>query len=342
MKSFVIKLLKNKYFYFLFVCLVVFCILFSYSLKKVPIVTTTFNTNHNIGYDVYIVDNEFFDTNVLGMEKQYITRLIDHITIKSNIKYNFSSKISFGYTSDVTSNIIVKNKSTEKNVFEYTEKNYHVNENVKSVDIKDINNDVDIDFNKYNEIVRRFVSEYNLKNFSSNLEIIVSIKSNGIKGTISENFNDSMKVKYILPLNEETTDVTTEYVSNNNDLNYFSYVVESKDNNRQILLLIIDLFFILFFCYKLFGDNIKIIINKMPLKQEKLESTKIYKKYEPFIHEVKSFNFNNYAEKIKLLSFDALIDIKDSSGGIIMMKKTKNNVYFFTLQQNRLFIYTTR
>ncbi|MDO4996373.1 MAG: DUF5305 family protein [Bacilli bacterium] len=342
MKSFVIKLLKNKYFYFLFVCLVVFYILFLYSLKKVPIVTTTFNTNYNIGYDVYIVDNEFFDTNVLGMEKQYITKLIDYIKVKSDIEYKFSSKISFSYVTDITSKVTVKNTNTEKNLLEYSEKNYHFDEKIDLMDNKTINNCVDIDFKKYNEMVKNFVGEFNLKNVSSTLEIVVYVKMTGNKGTISEKFNDSMKIKYIIPLNEDTVDIKTEYISNNNDLNYFSYQVKDVNENKYILLLIVDLFLIAFFNYKLFGDDIKTIIKKLSLSGEREESNRIMKKYGAFIHEVKSFNFNKYSEKINLLTFEALLDIKDSSGGIIMMKKGKSNIYFFILQGNSLFIYISK
>lgn len=342
MKSFIKKLLKNKYFYFLLACLAFFAIMFSYSLKEVPIVTVSYDSKYNTSYDVYIYDSEFYNTNVLGMERQYIARLIDYIKIKNIVNYKFSSKIFFSYVTDISSKVTVKNTNTEKNLLELEEENYHVNEKVDSKKSKSLDNEVNIDFNKYNDLVKRFVEEYNLKSTSSTLEVTIKVKLNGNKNSISENFKDSMVIKYIMPLNEETIDIKTEYISNNNDINYFTYSNISEEKNNYIVLLTIDLFLIIFIVYKLFGDTFNNLFKKLSTNEEKLESIKILKKYGAFINEVKTFNFNKYKDKITLLSFEALLDIKDTSNCSIFMKRGRNNVYFFILQQNRLFIYTTK
>ena len=338
MKKFIKGLLKNKFFYLVFVCLIIFIILLSNYMKNNSTITTFYDTNYDVGYDVYIKDSDYFNTNVLGMERQYISRLIDHIKIKSNIKYSFSSKSSFSYVCDIKSKVTVKNTNTEKNLLEFEETNSTNKDTINKSKSYVINNDIDIDFNKYNDLVKSFVSEYNLKNSSSTLEVVVQVKLNGLEKSNSENFRDSMKIKYIIPLNEETIDIKTEYVSNNNDLSYFIYRNDDIDGNNIVLFLIIDFILMVSCLFMLFKDYIFIAISKIKVTQS--ETDKILKKYGTFIHEVDNFNINKYSEKIYLKSFDSLLDLKDTTNNSIFIKRGRKYNYFFILQQNRLYIYT--
>lgn len=340
MRIFIKNMVKNIFFYLFLFCLIIQIILLYGYFKSNSIITTYYDSYNDVGYEVYLKDNDYFNKKTMEMDKQYIVKLIDFIKIKYKFKYSFSSKISYTYKTKIISKIIVKNTNTEKNLYELEEVNYENSETVKKKKNQVISRDVDIDFNKYNDLVKKFADEYNLKSSNSVLQIDVVVDIVGVKNTISQNFKDSMKIKYTLPLNEETIDIRTEYISNNNDVSYFIYGKSNNNSGLFVILIIVDLIVMLIALYKLFGNYIKLLFVVDTNKNE--ESYKIMRKYGDFIHEVSAFNFNLYKEKIKVLSFEPLLDIKDTINNPIFMKKGKKVTYFFILQQSKIYIYSCK
>ena len=62
----------------------------------------SYTQNCDLDYKVYLKPNAYFDTNVLGKDKTYITTLIDNIEAFYNYRVTFSETLSGEYSYYVT------------------------------------------------------------------------------------------------------------------------------------------------------------------------------------------------------------------------------------------------
>ena len=73
--------------------------------KKVNGKKYYYNTNGQIDYKVYLLPNDFYEEEYLGMNKQYTSELIDYVDINLKYLYDGSQKSYINYNYDVTATI---------------------------------------------------------------------------------------------------------------------------------------------------------------------------------------------------------------------------------------------
>ena len=65
-------------------------------------------------YSVNLIDNNYTDSKVMGMNKLYITKLINNITAKFNYQYSGGEEADLTYTYSVSANIIGEYQTTDE------------------------------------------------------------------------------------------------------------------------------------------------------------------------------------------------------------------------------------
>lgn len=313
-----------------------------------------YQEDSNIDYKVYLKENDFFDTKYLDKNNNYIASLIDYI--KADFSYKISMEqenIEYRYLYRIESDVSVKEVGSNKPL--YTDKQILLevaNQYANSSNNVFINESLDIDYNKYNNLIKKFISIYGLNDINSTLTISMYID---VVGSCDE-FNEDTKNETIISLSIPLTTETMEIDIKNN-------LVEERDSvlicNDEISLNILYLFISIvvglisiFLIYKLI---LYIIKTRTAETIYDIELKKILNYYHSYIQKVNN-NFdlkkdngleidNEFIYKgcqfFKLDAFTDMLEIRDSINAPILMSTNKENTatYFIILDVTNKAIY---
>ena len=153
-----------------------------------------YTENSNLDYKVYLKANEFFDTRYLEEENQYIASLIDYI--EANFRYELEASergIDYKYAYKIVAEVNVEDKTNHKSLYKFNDELIELkeyNHNTKSKLI--INEPIKVDYNKYNDIIKRFVDLYDLDN--SNASVTVNMYVNVVEDNQQDNAKNNTPI----------------------------------------------------------------------------------------------------------------------------------------------------
>ncbi len=210
-----------------------------------------YQEDNSLNYKVYLKNNSYFDSNYLDENRTYITSLIDYIKVNYHYNLKFNKKVDGNYTYKVDA-VIYANKPNGEEGYYWTKRYNIVEPTVKNInDKKNITIDevIDVDYNKYNNILEDFKKEYSIST-DGLLAVELTVKSN----VTGEEFTDSINVPSTLslsvPLLEKAVEasISKSAISNDNTLT----IENDKLNDYKygsiilgILLILIDLILII-------------------------------------------------------------------------------------------------
>lgn len=303
-----------------------------------------YKENSDLDYRVYLKENEFFDKEYLEKDKQYITGLIDYINVA--FKYDLEAEeldINYAYSYKITADINVKEKSTKKSLYSYSEvleeetKKSNTNPKVK------INKTFNIDYNKYNNLIEKFLTVYDLDNADSYLTVNMYVNVEGNCEEV-ENSDTYSVISLTIPLSTKTIglDINYNVIGDDNE----KIMICTEENKGLLFFLAISIILLLIAIY------LSIRIISFALKTRSAES--IYSK------ELKSIlnNYKNYIQKVnentidlkkyqrlEVDSFIDLLEIRDTIlqpilmienqkelGVCFVILDTTNLIYIYKLQ----------
>ena len=138
----------------------------------------TYNYNSNLSYRVVLKDNPFFANKTLGMNKQYIASLIDHIEVDTKYNFQSSKDLEYNYTYEIVATAKGTYSESEAKSTEVWSKNYPIVPlATKTGTGKDIaiNQTVSMNYNTYNQVMTDFRNQFGL---SVDASVDVSLKIN--------------------------------------------------------------------------------------------------------------------------------------------------------------------
>lgn len=198
-----------------------------------------FNEVGNVDYKVYLKDNDFYESSYLNSGMQYVANLIKTVNVKFNYEIHSTKDLNFINEYKIVSELQITEKNDPSSVL-LSKKDELVPK--KNLTIKDdnlvINEEVDIDYEKYNNIVKEFKKELGLI-VSSNLILTFETDSNSINN--SDKFSKSNKLQIVIPLAESTLKINmnTDKINNTGFINSTDDVV-SIDNNPLFIFAIVS------------------------------------------------------------------------------------------------------
>lgn len=300
--------------------------------------TLKYQENNDIDYKVYLKKNDFFDVKYIDKDstdiKTYITSLIDHINVDYSYNIQFDHLVSgeykyFVYVT-VESN---KNNSDSK----YWSKDYKISDEVtkqiKNVGEFSIHENMDIDYNKYNNLLMSFKKTLGLSSSSGRLKIYLQVNSN-VEGNNIETPIES-KLLLQLPLSEMTVEASVDLDAHNN-VKSVSRVVDSDKLKITKTLGIVYLVAVVFFVVLL----IYITKKKKDLNKYENALKKILNTYDSIIVNVKKLPDLTGYQMISVASFEELLDAHSEVRMPINFYKDTNKSYFFLLSDTTVWKYT--
>jgi len=316
--------------------------LFMY-VKRNQIQYVKYDEKSNVEYDVYLKDNAFYKTNNREKDNQYISELIDYI--EANFKYNLSlerENVEYKYFYRIEANVTVKDRITKKNLYEFDDvllpnQEYITREKNVLIDEK-----VKIDYNKYNDLILKFIRTYNLNETENLLRINLYVDVIGsCEDFISDTANESITALEI-PLTNKTMafDITNNLVNNKDNIMIcnkpspmnFMFVIAS------LLAFIIDIILII---------NLVIYIRNTRTAKTVYEKElkRILNNYRSYIQKVNSkFDLTGY-QSLRVDNFTDMLEIRDTTSQPILMVENdeKNSSYFIIPTSTKiLYIYSIK
>lgn len=287
----------------------------------------------NVDYKVYLKDNEFYKDKYLGKGMQYIASLINTVNVDFSYTNQYTSVVNYEYDYDITAKILVTDKyDNSKVLFEKEEvvvKNKH---NSGVDDDFNINENIDIDYDKYNSYVTSFKDTYAL-DVDSNLIVTMNINYKGSYNSKDISTKQS-KLNITIPLTKNTIDISmnTNKVDNNIDIAVDQKVI----SNKTVFTLGIILS----------GLSLLTIIILLVTKNNKndiyyKEINRILKNYDRLIitSSQPSIDETNYKNVIRVMTIEELIDVTEISNEPIIYYEVVpgEKSYFIVLKQDTLY-----
>lgn len=295
-----------------------------------------YNHNSDIDYQVFLDESEYFQEGYLGKDNQYISSLIN--IIKSKFKYEISlseEDIKYKYSYRIEANVVVKEKNQSKPLYTKREVLYTSPETSTSrKNIKIIEN-VSIDYDKYNNLIKNFLSLYNLDNTESTLTIDMYVDVVGNCEEFEENAKSKSTMSLIIPLTTKTTgiEISDNLVNTQNNVlkcrkeNFFNvlYLIYS------LILSAVDIVLIVYL--------VRYIINTRTAEDiyEK-ELKKILNNYSSYIQILSNdIDISKY-QALSVNNFTDMLEIRDTINQPILMKENeeKTSAYFVIPSENKL------
>ena len=178
-----------------------------------------YNENGKIDYKIYLKDNSYYNTSYLEEGMQYVANLIKTINVRFDYKMQSDTKIDFNTKYKVVSEIQITEKDTPSKILFSKKENLVSNTITKKDNNYVIEEELDIDYDKYNELVNSYKRDYGLV-VSSNLILSLEVDNNGNLDK-KENILDKNSIMQInIPLSEQTIGITmnTDEINNNGTL----------------------------------------------------------------------------------------------------------------------------
>lgn len=287
----------------------------------------------NVDYKVYLKDNEFYQNKYLGKGMQYIASLINTVNIDFNYTNQYTNVVNYEYDYDITAKILVTDKYDNSKVLYEKEEVVVKNKHNSGVDDDfNINENIDIDYDKYNSYVTSFKDTYAL-DVDSNLIVTMNINYKGSYNSKDISTKQS-KLNITIPLTKNTIDISmnTNKVDNNIDIAVDQKVI----SNKTVFALGIILS----------GLSLLTIIILLVTKNNKndiyyKEINRILKNYDRLIitSSQPSIDETNYKNVIRVMTIEELIDVTEISNEPIIYYEVVpgEKSYFIVLKQDTLY-----
>lgn len=296
-----------------------------------------YNESGKIDYKVYLEDNDFFNESYLGANNQYIASLIDYITANFNYKLSMAEQnINFKYSYRIEAVVDVKEEGTTNSLYNFSE-TIHESEEKNGSENVIISEDVTIDYNKYNNIIKRFVSAYELEDTESNLTINMYVNAIGSCEEFDETTSNESIMTLTIPLTTKTIgiDISNNMINTNDNI-----LVCKKNNENTYLFLILSIIFFIF-------DVVLIVkLIKYEVKTRSAETIyerelkKILNNYRSYIQKINNnIDLKKY-QVLKVGSFNEILEIRDTiQQPILMVENDEKNGVYFVIPSNTKVLY---
>ena len=283
----------------------------------------------NIDYKVFLKDNEFFNKPYLEANNQYIANLIDYINASFDYKLKVSEKnINYKYQYSIEANVNVIDKNTKNNLYQYNDvlikDKLNYSNNLSNVQIKE---NIQIDYNKYNNLIKKFISIYNLEDAITTLDIVMNVTVLGDCEDI-ENIDKTSTISLSIPLTTKT--VAIDISKNLVDTDKENFMACKEKSSIIIIYLIIALLITIIAVLALISMIKYIIKTRTAESIYQRELQKILNNYKSYIQKINnSFDLTDY-QVLQVDDFTDMLEIRDTLSQPILMteNKEKTGVYF--------------
>lgn len=293
----------------------------------------------NVDYVVCLKDNKFYENRCVEKGNQYVASLIDYIPANFNYKLDFlDGSIEYVYNYKIVAEFNVLDNDNDKVLYTKEEVIYSSEDKVSSSGIN-INYNLNIDYNKYNNLLSSFISVYDLSQTKNSLKVSmdVDIKNKGNSNIDLTALNSSKATSITIPLTTKTVNVDISGTALGTDNNRL--VIKPEKN--YVFVLVLGVIFVAA------GIGLYVFIsyiNKKSRTVKEIYEDKIKKitlAYDSYIQKITGDYPIGASQICKVTSFKDMIEIKEASEKPLLMLENKEKTgTFFLIPVGEGVIYT--
>ena len=308
-----------------------------YSLSKGHYIN--YVEDSNVDYVVCLKDNKFYENRCVEKGIQYVASLIDYIPANFNYKLDFlDGSIEYVYNYKIVAEFNVLDNDNDKVLYTKEEVIYTSEDKVSSSGIN-INYNLNIDYNKYNNLLSSFISVYDLSQTKNSLKVSmdVDIKNKGNSNIDLTALNSSKATSITIPLTTKTVNVDISGTALGTDSNRL--VIKPEKN--YVFVLVLGVIFVAA------GIGLYVFIsyiNKKSRTVKEIYEDKIKKitlAYDSYIQKITGDYPIGASQICKVTSFKDMIEIKEASEKPLLMIENKEKTgTFFLIPVGEGVIYT--
>lgn len=301
----------------------------------------TYNYSTSLNYRVYLKENSFFTDPYLGMNRQYIASIIDHIEVDT--KYNFQSteELDYSYSYEIVATAKSLYETTDGKDAEVWSRAYPIsNMKTQSGTGKSftIDDTISLDYATYNDLMTEFRNQFGL---SVDARVDLALKVNvtaGLAGSNDNTLQDNSTMTLKIPLLQQTISITPDYLNSGGNTIYASASDEGASINMPMvicggILLIISLI--------LLRIVVKSLLRVTKKSEYIINLNKILKEYGDIIAETNNVpNLSKY-EVVMLKNFNDLVDVEEELHSPIICCEVKEDTecWFIILHDRQCYKY---
>ena len=189
----------------------------------------------DVDYQVFLKENQFFNNDFLTNKNSYVASLINYLTAK--FKYNLTldkENIDYHYSYRIEAETIVKEKDMDKPLYHSSDillKEKNKKGNLNKINIQE---DIKIDYNHYNQITKTFIQTYGLDNTESILNINMYVDIINSCDDLEQTPNKESVITLSIPLTTKTVgiDISDNLINDN------GIMLCQMTTNRNIFLIL--------------------------------------------------------------------------------------------------------
>lgn len=284
----------------------------------------------NIAYKVYLKENDFFDKEYLGMNETYITSLIDYLDIDFNYELKLDEKMDGDYSYYIKG-IISADQANGGNS-NYWKKEYTLTETRDVEYLKrdkiEINSNVKINYQDYNDLLNTFKQEYGLA-VDGKLKVMLVIENKLTNEKIERDLLKKSDVELNIPLTSLTIEVPIEAEGKTED----GYLINEKIIDTNVLYTISKVSGYTLFGFGFIGIIILLVLGVKSETAYQRKLRKILKAYDGILVEVNSLPELDKFNVISVKNFEELIDAHSEIRKPINFVQKVNGVKFIIINE---------
>ena len=285
----------------------------------------SYTYNSNLDYKVYLKDNQFFTSPYLGMNKQYITSLIDYIDVDASYNFKSTKKLDYSYTYAIVATAKGLYQNTDGEDVEVWSKEYPIANQASqsgSGNSFTISKNVQLNYNEYNDIMTDFRNQFGLS-LDARVDLSVKIDINaGLAGESDKEMQATNTMTLEIPLLQQTMNIKPNYVNTGGDTIYKS-AEETAEINIPLLIFGIVLLVISLVAFKILAKSLLAVTRK---SEYVLALNKILKEYADIIAETHNMPDLEKYDVINVKNFNDLVDVEEELHSPILYFEVKENV----------------
>lgn len=340
------KKIKKKKLLLMVLFIIILSVLSFYFLDKSINTKTRINFDYSekgsTNYKVYLKENPFYEVEYLEQDMQYVSGLIDYIDIDFNYIFESLINVDYNYNYDISAKVIITEKSDSNKVL-YLKEEILLKEQNKTKNNTNnyiIDDNIKINYNKYNTISEDFRREYALS-VDSYLLITLNIDTEITNLKNFDNLDSNNKLTVKIPLSVNTIGI----IKNDIDTQNNEYII----SNTEIVNKVYFVIYLLITLIDVIGIIILYIIIRNFLLRKKTpymkKLNKILKEYDRAIVKTKEENYNlDDYNVIEIESFEELLDARDNLNNMILYIdiEPEKESWFILIYNNTVYRYILR
>lgn len=298
----------------------------------------SYNEKANVNYIVNLKENDFYDKTYLGENSDVIASLIKNIEATFRYNLDFEKDNSYIYDYKIMARTEVKEDKKTNLIYDKEEEIFaSPSKEVKNNKLE-INERVDIDYNKYNENIKKFVELYDLDDTNCTLELTMYLNVYNKYDNTRINKDQKVMTLYI-PLTTKTVDISLTSTSAVSD----GTVLERSSSYGDVLALKM-LAIIFAVC------GIVTLIRFVKYVSDTRSAEKMYDQalknilfsYKQYIQRINTDIDKDKYKIVEVEKFSEILEMKETLQAPILMytEKDVRRTRFMIINNDMLFVFT--